>query len=1127
MSNRRRIDFWMTKSGEFFKSLLNRNGIVHPKGFVPNADGRALFAYRCTEGEYQTLCAMAKSGVIQDLLNGKDDASYAKALLCLYAAERLRRYHGEGAFKWEDALGIKPKVLGKVHEAIKHGVERFWKLVIRSDGHTGRDQYIYTLACQGGLPLKLLQTQKVRDYFKALQGIRAKRNEPIKADQACAETQGRFLSKIWQESYVYALICDLINGISDLQEHLSAADNDPVAQLDLREPKWRDKLPINAGDAELSDLLTGLVTEMYRLKTSSSQRSGAESSTYANAVSGETIAALKVKTLLTESKVGWQLSRKIALEANYSKEQIELWLGRNTDSNRLTIVVEHPDSANTPAFDWARLTKSISTGIWTRKWLSVAEGQIRDSSLYSPLRLQIDDGECTEMPTLFGTIPERLPLLFTEVAAGKWLYRGECQLKSRTGAAETLLALPSNWVLMHASTELSVGNFKGLGLYQVTGEVLLIDAETDEERRLFCGTDDRDIAKFQLCGDLVYEDLSPIQAFRGIPKLIATDFEGRSMPLPDLLRWHPVTERGWNADCRLAFGRITINCGTAFCETINVLPPGFGLKPQIVKGAEQPGFYRFSNTYAAKIDSACESVTIEPDALVCEERKEPSPIEVQFSWANPARAVTLTLAYPQQSAKFWLDERCVTDTDLVPASRLTGLSVRAMDQIENLPLQLYWDGETAMDCEGHEIKFSFKKERIDQRLSSDAQRCITERLAESTSGKVLLELRQVGKSVVQCCVMHFAYELAYDNEQHKITLKVGRMRPGLIVKVMRLDQSELECLEKIVDTDHASWTVGPRFGVWCAVIYEGNLVCSKPLFFEVKSRPGGTMAALFNRVDERLACKPSLFDAALLGKGVDELIQRIAKNLRDSDWANFWRLLATAKSVETAQFDPLKYFLMNTEFLCVALFQATRDQREALFTMLETLPICIQGLPIDQLKSALQLWLKSLESAGLPNQLIETLFMEHTKSTTGDHGYWSSLCGLLFEATPFSIAAQTSQVKLLRAAPTVLDGLVSELQSRHSENSEWPKTPDLERKLRIIHAGVLSCCPKLWQDLNAPLRTGRLAPFAIAHCAFNGIALTPAMRIEVRKLKAFDGDWFQAAYAIALTLYFAQGTNRE
>ena len=1106
-------------SGEFFKLLLNRNGIVHPKGFVPNADGRALFAYRCTDGEYQTLCAMAKSGVIQDLLNGKDDASYAKALLCLYAAERLRRYHGEGAFKWEDALGIKPKVLGKVHEAIKLGIERFWKLGIRSNTDKERDEYIYTLACEGGLPLKLLKTQKVRDYFKALLGIRAKQNAPIRADQARDETQGRFLSKIWQEPYVYALICDLINGISDLQTHLTTND-DPVAQLDFKVPKWRENLPINAEDTELSDLLTGLITEMHRLTTPSIQRSRIEIGAHAAAASGETIAVLKVKTLLTGSAGALQLSRKVPLEASYSDEQITNWLGRAADSTRLHILVEQTDSTKSSVRDWARLRRH-SKGIWKRD--SPTDEKIHASTLYSRVRLVLDDEKRTELPCLFSSIPEGLPLLFTADADG-WLYRGACQAQSRTAAAEALLALPSDWMI-DATTEAIVGKFDGLNLYRVTGEVLLMHAESNDERHLHCGTDDRGIADFQLRGDPVYEDLSRIQAFRGMPRLTAIDSEGGSMELPEALRWRPVSAKDWQTDCRLAFGWISLSCGTAFCEKVNVMPPGFDIKPQIVKGAE-PGYYRFSNTQGAEIDCTCEGVTVESDSLVCEKRDEPTPINVLFSWENPRRTVQLRLAYPQRSAKFWFDERCVTDADLVTACRLTGLSVRVMDQVESPPLHLYWDGDQALDCEGHEIKFKFKEERIDQRLTTDAQRGIADRLAESKSGKVKLELGQYGQSP-RCYVAHFAYELAYDNERRTIALKVGRMQQGLIVQVMRLDQSELECLEQIAHADEASWAVGERVGVWCALVYEGNWACSKPLFFEIKPRPGGTMAALFNKVIEPPPHKPSLFEAALLGKGADALIQRMAKNPLDSDWVNFWKLLTLAQDVGAAQFQPLKYFLMNTEFLCVALFQATRDQRETLFSLLETLPICIEALPIDQLKSALQLWLKALESAGLPNQLIETLFLEHTKLSGGDHGYWSSLCGLLFDATPFSIAAQTSQIKILCAAPTVLDGLVSELQSRHSEDSKWPKTPELERKLRDIHQGVLSCCPKQWQDLNVSLRTGRLAPFVIAHCAFNGIALTPAMRIEVRRLKAFDSEWFQAASAIALALYFAQETNRD
>ncbi len=167
-------------SGEFFKSLLNRNGVAQSKG-----DGRELFAYRCTNVEYQALCEMAKTGVIKRLLDGvQNDDIYAPALLCLFAAERLWRHHDGGTFEWEDALGITPKSVQKTYEVITRGLSGWGRSIKKASNKTERYQYIYTLACEGGLPLKLLQTPKVREYFKALQGIRVRRNSPICADQA-------------------------------------------------------------------------------------------------------------------------------------------------------------------------------------------------------------------------------------------------------------------------------------------------------------------------------------------------------------------------------------------------------------------------------------------------------------------------------------------------------------------------------------------------------------------------------------------------------------------------------------------------------------------------------------------------------------------------------------------------------------------------------------------------------------------------------------------------------------------------------------------------------------------------------------------------------------------------------
>lgn len=197
---------------------------------------------------------------------------------------------------------------------------------------------------------------------------------------------------------------------------------------DRKVPKWREKLPINAEDTELSDLLTGLITEMHRLTSPSSQRSKSESGAHAPAASGETIAALKVKTLLTEFRCGWQLSRKIALEARFSDAQIAKWPG-DADASPLYILVEHANSENTPTSlrNWAKLTR-YSTGAWKRNWLSDAEDQIGESSIDSRVRLLPDDEKRTEIPCLFGSISKQLPLLFIEDKNG-WLHRGACQGK--------------------------------------------------------------------------------------------------------------------------------------------------------------------------------------------------------------------------------------------------------------------------------------------------------------------------------------------------------------------------------------------------------------------------------------------------------------------------------------------------------------------------------------------------------------------------------------------------------------------------------------------------------------------------------------------------------------------------
>jgi hypothetical protein len=50
----------------------------------------------------------------------------------------------------------------------------------------------------------------------------------------------------------------------------------------------------------------------------------------------------------------------------------------------------------------------------------------------------------------------------------------------------------------------------------------------------------------------------------------------------------------------------------------------------------------------------------------------------------------------------------------------------------------------------------------------------------------------------------------------------------------------------------------------------------------------------------------------------------------------------------------------------------------------------------------------------------------------------------------------------------------------------------------------------------------RCAPFVTAHLSLNGIAPTERLICELRLLRAFDREWFDNVYAIALTLGLAQ-----
>ena len=137
--------------------LLNRIGKSIP-------DGRPLYAYKCNEDAYEELKTIVQA-MFQEYRSFRYPPIAFEPLLCLFAAETWRRRHTGGPWAWETVFSeISQPVPSHQYRSqyIRNGL-RFWKRQILRSRY-GHNEYLVTIACEGGLPLLLLRNENARLY---------------------------------------------------------------------------------------------------------------------------------------------------------------------------------------------------------------------------------------------------------------------------------------------------------------------------------------------------------------------------------------------------------------------------------------------------------------------------------------------------------------------------------------------------------------------------------------------------------------------------------------------------------------------------------------------------------------------------------------------------------------------------------------------------------------------------------------------------------------------------------------------------------------------------------------------------------------------------------------------------
>ena len=157
---------------------------------------------------------------------------------------------------------------------------------------------------------------------------------------------------------------------------------------------------------------------------------------------------------------------------------------------------------------------------------------------------------------------------------------------------------------------------------------------------------------------------------------------------------------------------------------------------------------------------------------------------------------------------------------------------------------------------------------------------------------------------------------------------------------------------------------------------------------------------------------------------------------------------------------------------------------------------------------------------GTDSEFVFELFQSFRERASARRSYWRPLCDWLQELLFPEQPLKNSELSMARCYPSCLEQQIAlmeqELQGRHVSGEKWPESFEMMSRRQDI-------APKYrYAHLDPFYQPVRCAPFIAAHLSLNGITPNERLIYELRLLRAFDREWFDNIYAIALTLGLAQ-----
>lgn len=488
-------------------------------------DGRMLYAYRLSEDEYRSLRTNLETSVASAGFNQRvqRDATFC-ARFVLLASEWWHREYAGGAWRWEpiiDMVSGRDEVdVGSRTTCVERGFA-FWG---HRPDNSGK-KFLGAVVAHGGLPLRALG-QGIGTVSRILRdSLRLTARYGWQEEQLVSAIEERAvgLPESLRKEGIYRLLATMVLTALDLRREYSLAESsDPISVLQASDEKWMERFPISLEESAARPLLTDL------LKEAAAQKQTAP------------VAVFTVRRNLIQTSEGlFELQAMVSALRQTSAEQLAAAL-RLRSTEQLPSYFSVDLVGDSESWLEGRLLLGQVQSVRLDGRARMLRGPRALDELTVVLRRRatpIGDGPCA-LPG-GGSVPFDQPWIFAK-REGVWLLAGVggARLPEQTFR----VALPAGW---RATSESSDNTVERVGILRVDGvpdmELVVVSGSihVDNENERFyirSGQSTKLTEALSWEGKRLAWQPKRYPAFCGVPKLrrIAEDGSQSNVPSTDI-----------------------------------------------------------------------------------------------------------------------------------------------------------------------------------------------------------------------------------------------------------------------------------------------------------------------------------------------------------------------------------------------------------------------------------------------------------------------------------------------------------------------------------------------------------------------------------------------------------------